>query len=233
MLKEKCLIIFDLDGTLIDSVPDITEAINHTFRRGTKDKISRNLVEKLMGKGSRELIKQIQIVTGDKQTASQLSLERRFYEMYSTDSFRNSKIYEGVVETLEKLKSKKKYVLACLTNKPEEIAKNILKKANLENYFELVRGASGSRRLKPCPTNINAITKKLKIKRDRTILIGDSNVDYETAKFSGISCILLSCGYSRIKSKTDSSVISVVSSIRETTLLTENYFSKKIAQSGN
>ena len=181
-------IIFDLDGTLLDTSKDITKAVNSTltyfkFRKANKDKIIY-----CTGNGSRELI---QCVLNDKQNIDQMV--KHYNQTYNEDPLKYTKPYSGVLEMLNALKAQGARLFV-ISNKPEFLVKKIVD-AYFPGIFTHVLGFSQNLRAKPHPDSFNLLSRKYNFTKEECIFIGDSEVDLRFSENSSISCFLVSYGF--------------------------------------
>ncbi len=187
----KTLLIFDLDGTLINTVKDLNIATNYALK---KYNLPLRTVEQTtadIGNGVAVLIaRSIPIGINNPDYKDILS---QFKSYYREHYFENSFPYDGVKETLLKLKEHG-YKLAVVSNKFNEGA-NKLVNHYFEGIFDIIQGHEEKYNPKPSSDMVNAVLQKLAITHKETLYIGDTNVDYETAVNSGIDSILVTYGY--------------------------------------
>lgn len=181
-------IIFDLDGTLLDTSKDIVKAVNSTltyfkFAKANKDKIIY-----CTGNGSRELI---QCVLNDKQNIDQMV--KHYNQTYNEDPLKYTKPYKGIVEMLNALKASGSRLFV-ISNKPEFLVKKIVD-FYFPNIFTHVLGFSQNLRAKPAPDTLNFLSRKYGFSPDECIFIGDSEVDLRFSEIAKIPCFLVSYGF--------------------------------------
>jgi phosphoglycolate phosphatase len=184
------LLIFDLDGTLMNSIPDLCMALNYTAQRfGTKE-FDESRVVKLVGGGVRKLVQD----AFDLDQSSDLFSEYFdvFMACYSENHSKQSHLFEGVLETLENFKGKK---MAILSNKHDQFTKQIAIDYGIDKYFEIILGATDKLRKKPSAEPIEFILRQTNTPKSMAVMIGDSEADIRTAKNSGISSIAVTYGY--------------------------------------
>ncbi|MEW6740351.1 MAG: HAD family hydrolase [Nitrospirota bacterium] len=187
------LIIFDLDGTLIDSSIDITNAINYAIEPYGVKPITIEETISLVGEGITRLMEKI--VVSHQPSAISLSrdlLVERFLDYYSAHLVDRTTVYPGVRETLERLKDYKK---AVISNKREALSTKILNDLGLLKYLDLVVGSDTTPERKPSPIPILHVLSKLNIKPEDAVIVGDSNFDIEAGKAAGIKTIAVTYGY--------------------------------------
>ncbi len=188
-------IIFDLDGTLTHSAPDLHQAANVICKARGWEPFDLETIISFVGNGIPKLVARVfaarnaSIEEADYQTAVMDFLA--FYDRHTTDL---TKPYEGVVDALELLKSKG-LPMAVVTNKPEAPAKKILKELNLDQYFSVVIGGDTTAEKKPNPTPYLAACKALGVAAQETVFVGDSEHDAETVSAIDVPFILCTGGY--------------------------------------
>ena len=183
------LLIFDLDGTLIDSVPDLTEAINKTFNELGIDNVTEDEVRNYLGNGARTLIERA-LKNKNDQNLLQEAL-KIFKNHYKNNVCVKTSLYPGVKETLEKLPNKK----AIVTNKPYEFVGEILKTLGIDGHFEMYIGGESLPEKKPSPLPLLYVCEKMGFEPENSVMIGDSKNDIIAAKKAGIKSIAVNYGY--------------------------------------
>lgn len=187
-------VIFDLDGTLLYSLEDLKDSVNfvmkkHGFREYTIDE-----VREAIGNGVRLLMERILPKDIDKNSFEECLSE--FKENYSKNMYNKTKPYDGVLDMLKALREEG-YKIAVLSNKFDSAVKELSSK-----YFgELVDLAVGQKegvKEKPSPLGIQEIAKELDTDVETCIMVGDSEVDIQTANNAGIDCISVTWGYKNI-----------------------------------
>lgn len=187
-------IIFDLDGTLLYSLEDLKDSVNfvmkkHGFREYTIDE-----VREAIGNGVRLLMERILPKDIDKNLFEECLSE--FKQNYSKNMYNKTKPYDGVLDMLKALREEG-YKIAVLSNKFDSAVKELSNK-----YFgELVDLAVGQKegvKEKPSPLGIQEIAKELDTDVETCIMVGDSEVDIQTANNAGIDCISVTWGYKNI-----------------------------------
>lgn len=191
------LIIFDLDGTLVNSSADITNALNYAigpygFEQLTVEKtislvgegISR-LIEKLVGQQSADL----------KATNLKDVVLKRFLEYYSEHLTDLTVPYPGVSETLEMLGDYRK---AVISNKREDLSRRLLEKLGLSGYFDVIWGSDSVPEKKPSPAPVLEMLKKISCGPEEAVMVGDSNYDIEAGRAAGVRTVAVSYGYRHV-----------------------------------
>lgn len=194
-LKNFELIIFDLDGTLVNSAKDIMIANNKTLVKFGYKPISFKNVKHIIGQGIRvNIIRSLKMQKIKISKKKENEMHDYFFSFYKKNLFIESKVYVGLKSFLKKL-DKKNYKLAVCSNKLEELTKIVLKKAKLSKYFDFVAGGDTFTHRKPHPSVLNNVVKKFKINKKKALFIGDSEHDYHSAKNSNIKFCLKTKGF--------------------------------------
>ena len=189
---EKKLLVFDLDGTLIDTLKDLNIAVNYSLNKHGFELRSLEHTRKSIGDGVAMLVKRsLPETVTEIEYADVLENFEEYYKLHSND---NTSPYPGMKETLIKLKEKG-YLLAVSTNKIEDVAISLIDDF-YPNIFDTVCGDNKVRQRKPSPDSINEICRRLSFNDKNNITyIGDTEVDFMTANNSKVGFILVSYGY--------------------------------------
>ena len=195
---EKPTILFDLDGTLVDSAPDITLAINKSLIRNQLNPIDESIVKTFIGNGSQSLVTGIlSRKHSERVRTSPSKIHKDFIDAYKSVCFFYSKVYPQVTISLSRLA--RRFNLVCLTNKPSEITMLILIYTKLSRYFKIVIAGNTLSEKKPSPAGIFFSSEKLKCTTRNMVMVGDSNIDIETARSAKIPAIGVNYGYTNGK----------------------------------
>lgn len=187
-------IIFDLDGTLVDSVRDLREAVNALLAEEGLRQLSLDEVKSMIGDGAAKLVERALSATGG--DLSRLSaLVARFLQIYEADATRNTEAYPGVVETLAGLRQLG-LPLAVVTNKPYGATIDILETLGLRAYFDAVIGGDTLPERKPHPAPILAALSHLGIEPEAALMVGDNYHDVQAAQAAGVRAVAVTYGYS-------------------------------------
>ena len=189
-------LIFDLDGTLVDTAPDLLEATNAVLRSEGRHAVDPARLRHMVGFGARSLISQAMAATGaPAQDAVLPELVGRFIDHYRAHIADFSAPFEGVEETLAALAAQG-VPMAVLTNKPQELADQLLKALKLDRFFAVVYGAGRMSYVKPDARIFHDVTRDLFAGVGGSgIMIGDSITDVATARAAKAPLILVSYGY--------------------------------------
>ena len=199
-MVQKFTILFDLDGTLIDTAPDLMNAHNYVMKKFGYETKSRSDIKKLVGKGAASLIGRA--VWGQaKKEFSQINdkeikdeMVKDFIEYYANNIAVESKLINGVLEFLKWAKTNNISMGVC-TNKQEHLAIDLLKKIKIYEYFEYVAGCNTFDYCKPDPRHLTNTIEIMQGDIKKSLMIGDSETDADSAKAAGIPFILLENGY--------------------------------------
>jgi phosphoglycolate phosphatase len=195
---DKELIIFDLDGTLIDSVPDLALAINLMLESLNREPFEQEVIRGWVGNGALKLVKRA--ISGKREIDETLDEEfvadahKRFLEFYSRVLAEETKTYSGVEETLGYLKSRD-YYLAVVTNKPFRFVEPLLKRLRLFEFFDDFIGGDSLPSKKPSPEPLIYICEKFNVARESALMVGDSRNDIISANSAGVDSIAVTYGY--------------------------------------
>lgn len=189
-------IAFDLDGTLVDSVPDLAAATNDTLKELKLPQCSEDLVRTWVGNGARVLIaRALTHALGRDVTGSMLDdAMPMFMQHYERHLERHSRLYDGVKETLNEL-SALGFRMAIVTNKPHKFTLPLLKAFGIANHFELILGGDSLARMKPDPLPLTHIMDSWALGPNELLMVGDSRNDILAAKAAGIASFGLTYGY--------------------------------------
>lgn len=184
-------IIFDLDGTLLNTLDDITDSVNIMLEREGYPVRTREDVREFIGNGAKTLVRKAMPETASEEAVTRcLAVYRK---IYLDNMFQKTGPYEGIDKTLKELKSLG-VNLGVVSNKPHDATREMC-----EFYFggvlDAVIGDSPERKKKPAPDNIFEVLKLMGSDKAQTLYVGDSDVDMETAKNSGLDCAGVTWGY--------------------------------------
>ena len=185
--------IFDLDGTLLNTLEDVVNACNYALKRCNFKTHSIEEYKVFVGDGRSKLIERIvpDEYKGNDEVKNKVL--RLFDEYYSGHMLDMTKPYEGICEMLKSLKEKG-VKLAVVSNKPDEFVGGIVKKY-FGDTFEIVHGQRTNYPVKPDPTTVYEVIESFGIKLNESIYVGDSNVDIYTAKNAKVKSIGVAWGF--------------------------------------
>ena len=188
------LIVFDLDGTLADSLPDLTNAANYALGRLDLPARSPEEVRGMIGGGERKFMERL--VGPDHQALADDCLEL-YLDYYSRHCSDLTRLYPGVLETLEKLSGKK---LAVLSNKLQRLTEAVLKTLEIARFFAASRGGGAGLPLKPAAEPLMSLIQDLGVAPGRTLMVGDKPADVMTARGAGARIAAVTYGYGELAS---------------------------------
>ena len=188
----KGLLIFDLDGTIIDSKKDIINSFNFAFKKNNLKLINEAFFLKNASRGSDYFIKKNFKKKNIKRSFID-KINRDFISHYYKNCTKNTTCKKGLKIFLKK--TKKNYVNIITTNKKKKIAEKICKKLNIFSYFDQIFGSDTLLNKKPSKKHLDEILKKYNFKKSKILIFGDSEVDYNFAKYSSENFILIKDGY--------------------------------------
>jgi phosphoglycolate phosphatase len=187
-VKPVSLFIFDLDGTLVNTLGDITASVNFTLARLGRQPLDVNTVRRYVGDGISVLI--------ERSLGGAPELVGEAVAIYKEHHHRNltvhSTLYPFVKETLEYFKTTP---MAVITNKNSEFCSPLLKHLDIARYFKLVLGADSGLALKPSPDAAWKIMTTYAVPAERTVIVGDSLTDIHTGQAAGITTCAVTYGY--------------------------------------
>jgi phosphoglycolate phosphatase len=186
------LLIFDLDGTLIDSRLDLANAVNQTRRHMGLEPLDNERVYSYVGNGAPVLIRK---AMGSQATEPELEEALEFFlEYYREHALDYTTLYPGVKESLDRLQAAGKR-MAVLTNKPVRMSQVIVNGLGVGGHFSRVYGGNSFEFKKPHPVGIHKLMEESGVGPDGAIMVGDSSVDVATARNAGIACCGVTYGF--------------------------------------
>jgi len=199
-MVQKLTILFDLDGTLIDTAPDLMNAHNHVMKKFGYETKSTNDMRKLVGKGAASLIGRSLWGQAKKEfnqidsQSMKKEMVKEFIDYYGKNIAVESKLINGIKEFLNWSKEKNISMGVC-TNKQDYLAVDLLKQIKIYDYFEYVAGSNTFDYCKPDPRHLTNTIEIMQGDIKKSLMIGDSETDADSAKAAGIPFILLENGY--------------------------------------
>jgi phosphoglycolate phosphatase len=184
-------VILDLDGTLVDTLGDFTEAVARAFNDVGLEAVPRARVERAVGKGSEHLLRTL---LAERADALYEQAWARYQHHYHLINGQFADPYPGVLEGLQHLRATQ-LPLACVTNKPTAFAEELLRLKGLSAYFTLVYGGDAFERRKPDPLPLLKTCEALGTAAARTLMVGDSSNDAQAANAAGCPLVLMRYGY--------------------------------------
>jgi len=182
------LLIFDLDGTLVDTSEDITRALNYALKPFGYPPLSNEQTKKLVGDGISRLIEKV-IGEGRREFEQ---IRQSFLDYYGKHIADHSRPYPDVVETLERLKDYKK---AVVTNKREALARALFRQLDLNRFFDLIVGSDTTDETKPSPVPLQYVLGRLGVSPEEAVMIGDGLTDIKAGRAAGVRTVGVGYGY--------------------------------------
>ena len=215
--------MFDLDGTLVHTAPEIAQAANWMLADVGKPMLPTAQVQSYIGEGAVKLIKRC--LTGDLHAEPDAQLfetaEKIFFAHYANNVVA-SKPFDGVEAGLQAVQNKG-YKLACVTNKPAQFTQPLLQSSGLDAYFEMVVSGDTLPKKKPDPMQLHHICAQLKIDEFEALLVGDSDTDVNAARAAGCFIITVPYGYNQGRAIDHSMVDATINDLTELTSLLTNW----------
>ena len=189
-MKHKA-VIFDLDGTILDTLDDLKNSVNFALNKNGLPERSYEEVRSFVGNGIRLLIERS--VSENTNSGVVDRCFEDFKSHYKEHSADNTKPYEGIITLLEELK-RKGVKLAVVSNKAD-FAVQTLVEEYFQGLFDFAVGEREGIRRKPCPDSVNEAIKVLDASPDEVVYVGDSEVDIETSRNAGVECVAVTWGF--------------------------------------
>lgn len=196
--NDKKVILFDLDGTLINSAPDLALAVNHMLQTLNRETFSEDIIDTWVGNGAQILVNRA--LSGESEIDKNLDASfaaealEIFLSFYAQNLCISTVTYPNVPTTLKALKEAG-YRLAIVTNKPFAFVEPILKGLELTGLFEIILGGDSLSQKKPDPAPLLHVCKKLDVTVEECVMIGDSKNDILAANAANMQSIGVSYGY--------------------------------------
>jgi phosphoglycolate phosphatase len=197
---KRTALVFDLDGTLVDSVPDLQAAINRMLAEIGRRALDAGEIRRMVGDGTAALVARALGATGG-APPDEAALQARFLALYEAEPAVRTLPYEAVAETLQRLKAAGCRLAIC-TNKPQAAALAVLRGVGLEALFDAVLGGDALPVRKPDPRHLLGAVASLDATPGDAVMIGDNENDHAAAKAAGIPIILMRYGYLRVPPET-------------------------------
>jgi phosphoglycolate phosphatase len=186
-------VVFDLDGTLIDSDPDIRAAVNRVLATEGLAPLSTQEVRSMIGDGAKALVERAFAARGQVASVAHVAA---FVADYEVNAVVETAPYPGIVEALQALKDAG-HPLGVCTNKPVVAARNVLAVLGLDQYFHVVMGGDSTPYRKPNPNHLAAVLQALGATPERAVMVGDHANDINAADGLGVPSVFVSWGYGK------------------------------------
>ena len=203
-MTQKLTILFDLDGTLVDTAPDLLSAHNYVMKKFGYNTKNIDEIKDIIGKGAAVMLgrsiwgsarKELSSISNQKIKDKMI---KEFLDFYGKNIVVKSKLVKGVYEFLKWAKSNNISMAVC-TNKQEHLAVSLLKEIKIYDFFEYVSGRNTFDYCKPDPKHLTSTIEIMNGDIKKSLMIGDSENDADAAKAAGIPMILLEDGYTEKK----------------------------------
>ena len=192
-------LVFDLDGTLVDSLPDLRAALNEMLRGLARRELSADEVRRMIGDGTHALVTRALRATGE--VVDLENAHQRFQDFYEAAPTRLSRLYPDVATTLRSLTGSGARLAIC-TNKQQAATLAVLDGFNIAKYFEVIVGGDVVPFRKPDPRHLLTALEQLRASPNESVMIGDNENDYAAARAAGVAVILMRYGYLRVPPET-------------------------------
>jgi phosphoglycolate phosphatase len=189
-------VVFDLDGTLIDSEPDLARLLNKVLIEHGRSEVHPGRVRGFVGDGVAKLVERGFAATGGASPEQCRIATRRFLDCYEAEPATLTRPYPGVAATLERLRGEGRNLAIC-TNKAERVTHAVLRALGLDSHFGAVVGGDTLPVKKPDPAPLRAAVERLGATPEEAVMVGDNEHDAATARAAGIPCVLVTYGYAR------------------------------------
>lgn len=191
-------IVFDLDGTLVDTAPDLVRALNETMDLEGLPRVKIETVRQMVGQGAKVLIERSSKLHGITFSPARIDeLTEEFVRFYAADIARHSKPFPGVVEAMDALAALGAKFAVC-TNKRAALSEQLLKALRLADRFSAIVGADAVTERKPHPDHYRETVRRAGGTLRRSLMVGDSIADVAAARGAGAPVIVVSFGYSDV-----------------------------------
>ena len=197
-------LVFDLDGTLVDSLPDLHAALNQMLRGLGRRELSPDDVRRMIGDGTQALVGRALCATAGPETTADVDGEaahQHFLNFYQSAPTRWSRLYPNVAETLDSL-AKSGAKLGICTNKQQEATLAVLEGFGIAKHFSAIVGGDAVPFRKPDPRHLLAVIEQLEARPNETVMIGDNENDYAAGRGVGAAVVLMRYGYLRVPPQT-------------------------------
>jgi len=209
-------ILFDLDGTLFRTDPELSDAINLMLADLKMPVLEKDKIKNFIGKGAKNLINESLKTASQEDTSIFFEKAEKLFVHHYSRVAGNSKMYDGVENTINFFKSQG-ILLGCVTNKPEIFTSILMTQSGLSKCFDVIVSGDTTDRKKPDPLPIQYALDQIKIRPKNTIMVGDSHVDIEAGFAAGTYVVTVPYGYQYRESIVSHKVNYALSSFNELT----------------
>ena len=214
--RRPAMVLIDVDGTLVDSVPDLAFSVDRMMEQLGLPGRGESRVRDWVGNGVERLVKRALTGTLEEEPEPEL-FERAmplFLAAYQENTTQRSQLYPGVRETLDLLRERG-YKLGCVTNKPAQFTEPLLQKLGIAPYFALVVSGDTLPEQKPDPMPLLYVAQYFAVTPQASLMVGDSSVDVKAARAAGFAVVCVSYGYNHGLDIRDSEPDAVIDSLYE------------------
>ena len=183
-------VFFDLDGTVLDTLQNITNAVNHTMLHFGRPEFPAEQIKPHLGWGVDHLMRTLVPELTAEELAEMLAFYRPYYALHTTE---NVELYEGILPMMETLQ-RRGLKLAIISNKPDNAVQPLAKR-DFQGLVSLAMGETPGIARKPAPDMLVYAADRLKVELSACLYVGDTEVDLQTAKNTGIDCICITWGF--------------------------------------
>jgi phosphoglycolate phosphatase len=185
------LIAFDLDGTIVDSSRDLADSVNDVLAGYGAAPLSHAAITRMVGDGARVLVGRALAAAGLPDRPDAIT---RFLDVYDTRLLNHTRLYDGMADVVRAARAHAR--VALITNKPGHLSERLLAGLGIDDLFDDVVAGDGPFPRKPDPAALMALIARAGATPSRALLIGDSRIDYETARRASARCCLVEYGFS-------------------------------------
>ena len=190
-------VIFDLDGTLIDSVPDVRAAVNRVLAELDRPLLSLDQIKTMIGEGAQVMLKMVMEQTGGYTPGMEEEYLPRFLATYKAHPADHTLVYPGVFDVLDQLKADG-VALGMCTNKPSITTLPAVKALGLNKYFQAIVCADQVEHRKPDGRHVLNILERMGVSPENAVMVGDSETDIAAAVDAGVPAVAVSYGYCHV-----------------------------------
>ncbi len=208
------MVLIDLDGTLIDTAPDLAGAANHVLQSMGRQPAPMPVIRGFIGNGVRELMRRALAIEAEPSEAELDAAMPIFSAYYGAHLTEQSVVYPGVESALEELRAQGRK-LVCITNKAGQFTEPLLERLGLRDYFALVLSGDSLPRKKPDPLPLTHAAKHFELSPEEGVLVGDSINDTQAARAAGMPVVCVSYGYRGDMPLADLAADAVIDTLRE------------------
>jgi phosphoglycolate phosphatase len=188
-------VVFDLDGTMIDTAPDLIHAANHALEKNGMARVATRIIQPAVGYGARAMIRTAMESLGRQPSDEELTrMTEEFVAYYAENILVDSRAFPGLVQAMDELRMGGARLAVC-TNKRERLAKKLLAGLELDGYFDFIAGRDTFPVSKPDPEHILQTVRAAGGDPRRALMVGDSSADGDAAKGAPMPFIAVSFGY--------------------------------------